>query len=202
VGSRTEPRPATAADAARITEIFTEAFHDDPVWGWAFPDDANRTAQHTAFWRFYVDAALSYGWVWLTSGGGAAAQWIPPGRTEIPEEDEPRLESLLVELVGSERTAFLMEVFERFEAAHPDEEPHYYLALLGTHPDHRGSGIGMGLLADTLEVIDAEGTPAYLESTNPANNEKYERLGFERRGEFSLPDDGPTVTTMWRQAKT
>ena len=33
------------------------------------------------------------------------------------------------------------------ERAHPDEAPHYYLSLLGTHPAQRGKGLGMALLA-------------------------------------------------------
>ena len=33
----------------------------------------------------------------------------------------------------------------------------------------------MALLADNLALIDAERMPAYLESTNPANNARYER---------------------------
>jgi hypothetical protein len=61
----------------------------------------------------------------------------------------------------------------------------------------------MGLLADNLKLIDAKGMPAYLESTNPANNPRYERLGFVQVGEFLLPGkDGPPVATMWREART
>ena len=31
--------------------------------------------------------------------------------------------------------------------------------------------------------------------------ERYRRLGFEPHGEFSMPDNGPPVTTMWRPAR-
>ena len=57
----------------------------------------------------------------------------------------------------------------------------------------------MGLLADNLRRIDAEGTAAYLESSNPVNNYRYERLGFVPCGEFELPEDGPDVLQMWRE---
>jgi hypothetical protein len=40
--------------------------------------------------------------------------------------------------------------------------------------------------------------PAYLESTNPANDRRYEGVGFERVGEFSTPDGQHMVSTMWR----
>ena len=56
----------------------------------------------------------------------------------------------------------------------------------------------MGLVAANLAAIDAAGMPAYLESTNPANVDRYRRVGFEPVGEFALPLDGPSVTTMWR----
>jgi GNAT superfamily N-acetyltransferase len=104
---------------------------------------------------------------------------------------------MLEETVGS-RAALIMKVFERFEAAHPHDKDHYYLSLLGTHPDHRGHGLGMGLLADNLTHLDAEGAAAYLESTNPANLRRYESVGFEVYGSFGLPEGGPSVTTMWR----
>jgi hypothetical protein len=46
---------------------------------------------------------------------------------------------------------------------------------------------------------DAIDMPAYLESTNPGNLQRYASVGFEVFGTFDLPDDGPTVTTMWRE---
>ena len=59
----------------------------------------------------------------------------------------------------------------------------------------------MELLAANLARIDDEGLPAYLESSNPANDERYERVGFERVGEFSTPDGSHTVVTMWREPR-
>jgi predicted GNAT family acetyltransferase len=60
----------------------------------------------------------------------------------------------------------------------------------------------MALLAENLRRIDEEGMPAYLESSNPANDARYERAGFRRTGEFTTPDDTRTVATMWREPRT
>ena len=95
----------------------------------------------------------------------------------------------------------MLEGLLQFEAAHPHDEPHYYLSFVATHDDHRGHGIGEQLLATNLERIDAEHQPAYLESSNPKNLARYGRLGFVPRDEFTLPGNGPTVTTMWRPAR-
>jgi GNAT superfamily N-acetyltransferase len=190
-------RVATSADLPAVAETMAKAFYNDPVWGWAFPDPERRLEQHRSVWRFFVEAALAYDWVWLTDSCASAALWIPPGRPDLRPEDEERMEPLIVELLGNE-AARVLEAFERFDAAHPRGRPHYYLSLLATHPDHSGHGLGMGLLADNLVRIDAEGASAYLESSNPANDRRYERLGFARCGEFELPEDGPNVTQMWR----
>jgi len=56
----------------------------------------------------------------------------------------------------------------------------------------------MGLLADNLKRLDAIGAAAFLESSNPANDQRYERLGFKPCGSFELAGDGPDVTQMWR----
>jgi hypothetical protein len=56
----------------------------------------------------------------------------------------------------------------------------------------------MGLLAASLERIDAMGMPTYLESTNPANNVRYARHGYRPATTFAVVDGGPVVTTMWR----
>ena len=180
-----------------MTEVLTLAFNRDPVWGWAFPDEERRASQHRVFWRLFVDGAMDHDWIRMTADGGAVALWLPPGCPEMPEEAEARVPAVLSELLGDAQAEVVLEVFERFAAARP-ADPHYYLSLLGTRPDHRGKGLGMGLVAANLAAIDAAGMPAYLESTNPANVDRYRRVGFEPVGEFALPLDGPSVTTMWR----
>jgi GNAT superfamily N-acetyltransferase len=190
-------RRVTAARADEVTELFTLAFYDDPTWSWAFPDPERRMEHHRAWWGLYVHSALPHGWVWVTEDGGAASLWIPPGKPELSAEDEARARPLLRELLGS-HAENVLTLLDRFDSNHPTGEPHYYLSLLGTHPDHRGRGKGMGLLAANLSRIDELGFPAYLESSNRANDQRYERLGFVQVGEFALPGGESTVACMWR----
>ena len=118
----------------------------------------------------------------------------------MPEEIEARVLELLQQGLPPAAFDSILELFERFESAHP-HEPHAYLGILGTHPDFRGRGIAQQLLAENLRTLDAEATPAYLESTNPVNNHRYERAGFEKVGEFtSVLNDAP-ISTMWRSPR-
>ncbi|HZX55528.1 MAG TPA: GNAT family N-acetyltransferase, partial [Ilumatobacteraceae bacterium] len=192
-------RLATQDDAATATEIIVGAFYDDPTWSWAFPDPARRREQHRLFWRAYVDGALRFPGVWLTPGDTATSVWIPPGETELTPEGDEAVERMLVELLGDDSER-VFRAFELFEKTHPHDEPHYYLSLLATDPAQRGHGYGLALLEANLAAIDAERMPAYLEASNPANVPLYERYGFRVVDAFDLPDDGPRVHTMWRDA--
>jgi predicted N-acetyltransferase YhbS len=90
-------------------------------------------------------------------------------------------------------------VEEMMKEVHP-EEPHWYLAIIGSDPNVRGKGYGQALMRSRLDRCDAEHAPAYLESSNPDNVPYYQRFGFEVTGEIAVPD-GPTLIPMWRPAR-
>lgn len=184
---------AGPGDAAKVVDIIASAFGSDPTWSWAFPDPTARRR----WWQFCIAGALRYPWVLRAAGFEAVSIWIPPDGTEFSAEDEERIPGLLSELVSS-RTTDVVELLRRFGEAHPRHEPHYYLSLLGVGDGSRGRGFGMALLRENLDRIDAEQMPAYLESSNPGNNPRYESLGFVPVVSFRAPGDGPVVTGMWR----
>jgi GNAT superfamily N-acetyltransferase len=193
----TSARRATLADIEVVTTIIERAFVSDPLWSRALRSIS--IEQRRPFWHLFAEAAVPRQWTWLADGNTATSLWVRPGEPEFSPELEDRMVDLAKGL-GPDEANFI-EMSRRFDAAHPRTEPHYYLSLLGTHPDHRGQGLGMRLLAQNLTLIDEEHCAAYLESSNPANNRRYESVGFEPVGEFSYPGDGPVVTTMWRPAR-
>lgn len=190
---------ATEADHDAAVKTIVQAFDADPIWSWMFPDSGRRAEQHATVFGLYVESALPLQGVWMTDDrASAVAVFTPPGERELTEEAEARLKPFLEQALGSHAPAVL-ETIGRFEAAIPKERPFYYLSFLGVRSDSRGRGIGMGLLAELTALADREGQPTYLESTNPGNNRRYERLGFEAHGTFETPDELHTVTTMWRE---
>ncbi len=194
-------RTAAEADLGAVTETMTTAFLADPVWGaYSFPDAGRRAQASRRFWEFYLRAAMRLAATFVTPACEAAAVWVPPGEVELTAEQEAGFADLVAELVGGAQARVVLGAFDRLDAAHPHDEPHWYLSLLATHTGHRGRGLGMELLGACLETVDAAHLPAYLESTNPRNDERYRRHGFEPRGRIVLPGDVP-VTTMWRAAR-
>jgi GNAT superfamily N-acetyltransferase len=190
---------ATEADYDAVVATIVAAFDDDPTWAWMFPDAGMRAEQHARVFGLYVESALPSHGVWMADDrASAVAVFTAPGERELSESAETRLEPFLVEALGDHAPAVL-ETLERFEAAIPQGRSFYYLSFLGTRPDSRGHGLGMGLLAELVTQADRDGQPTYLESTNPANNSRYERLGFKAQSRFTTPDEVHTVTTMWRE---
>lgn len=188
-------RAATEHDLEPVTDLLTDAFAADPLWGWAFPDRGDLRR----WWRLHVSSALRrFPSVQVLGDFAAVAVWIPPGESELTAGEEAMVEPLLAELAG-DRAPEILELLGRFEASHPHDRAHHYLSLLGTDPARRGNGYGMALLEHGLDAIDAEAMPAYLESSNPGNDSRYGRRGFRRIGGFDRPDGGMTVATMWRE---
>jgi GNAT superfamily N-acetyltransferase len=134
----------------------------------------------------------------MTAGGEAVSVWLPPGAAELSDEGLAALESLLAASLDPAANTAIHELYERFEASRAAVGPHAYLSLLATHPDFLGQGVGQALLAADLAGWDAAGIPAYLESTNPANDHRYVRAGFRPIGGFSAVLDRAPITAMWR----
>jgi GNAT superfamily N-acetyltransferase len=193
-------RLARGEDGVAITGVIADAFRTDPLWSWAMRREDGGTQHHASLWRIFVAGALRYPFTWTTDAYEAVSVWIPPDGTELSEDQEAELDDTARQLLGS-RADLYLELLDRFDAAHPRGEAHYYLSLLGTASAARGRGLGMALLRANLSTLDDLGAPAYLESSNPANDRRYESLGFEKVGEFQGPEHGPTVSTMWRSPR-
>jgi Acetyltransferases len=195
-------RPATLDDVDPVVETLPLAFLHDPFWGVALARPDGSTDHHAAYWRLYVEGALRYSTVFLTEDASAISVWIPPAGTELSDTGEEAVEQLVKATLEPGAVRAMFELWERFAANHPHDEPHAYLSLLATHPDHQGRGLGQRLLAEDLERWDAAGVPAYLKSTNPGNDHRYERAGFRRVGGFRAVLDDAAISTMWRSPRS
>ncbi|MGE2714927.1 GNAT family N-acetyltransferase [Mycolicibacterium litorale] len=198
-----EVRPGRRSDVQGSAEVLGRAFHDDPVMRWVLPDGAARTR---GLKRMFATMTRHH---FLRGGGvevacardalGAAALWDPPGRWKQTRLEELLMMPAFVRAFGS-RVGHGQQVAELLKENHP-EEPHWYLAIIGSDPSVRGTGLGQALMRSRLDRCDAEYAPAYLESSNPDNIPYYERFGFEVTGELRVPDGGPSLWPMWRQPR-
>jgi GNAT superfamily N-acetyltransferase len=195
-------RRGTEADVAAASSVLAQAFAGDPVWGWAYPAATTDPQRVAPVWELWVRGAVANDALWLSRHCEAVSVWVPPGAPELLEGGEERFATLTQELSGA-RAPHVLAAMEQFEHAHPHTPEHHYLSLLGTADAHRGHGLGMALMSAVLQRIDADdGRPAYLESTNPAaNDRRYADVGFEPHGTIEVAGPGVAVHTMWRPGR-
>ncbi|HZC73481.1 MAG TPA: hypothetical protein VE442_22480 [Jatrophihabitans sp.] len=191
-------RPAGPDDVDAVVETIALAFRHDPVWGPALAGPDNAEDHLRPYWHVYVAGALRHDTVFVSGDAVAASVWIPPGEPELSPDEESALRELVADVLEPERAKALYELWDRFDDNHRHDEPHAYLSLLATRPTFAGHGYGQTHLAAQLSRWDAAGIPTYLESTNPANDHRYERQGYVRVGHFETVLDRAVVTTMWR----
>ena len=178
-----------------------KTFWDDPVMGHVFRDDLRREDGLRAYFATQMRADyLAFGGCYTTEGHAGSAIWAPAGK--------PLLTGMMGVLTMMPVMPYVwrnmgtvLRVLNTIEREHP-EEPHWYLASLGTAVDMQGKGVGGALMSPVLRHCDAEGLPAYLESSKERNVPFYRRHGFEVVKELPLPGGGPSVWTMWREPQT
>jgi len=160
-------------EAERAIAVIVLAFSTDPAARWTYPDPDRFLAHFPAVVRAFGGKAFAHGSGHHVGGFAGAALWLPPG----VQLDEDALAAVFRESVPAERQAALFAVFGQMGHYHP-RTPHWYLPLIGVDPFHQRKGYGSALLRHVLRLCDRDATPAYLESTNPANVPLYERHGF------------------------
>jgi GNAT superfamily N-acetyltransferase len=201
MASRTEyqVRLAVRSDLEQMRDTLAEAFVNDPVSMWIYPDETQRRACLPEWYELTILAGLRCGHTYTAHSNRAVAIWAPPS---VPQMFEWEREGVAVTDMLSrhlgQRTTSVLKCLGELEKAHPREVPHFYLAMLGTSPSVQGRGLGGSLLDCVLDRCDEEGWPAYLETSLERNVAFYSRRRFKVTAETSLPE-GPRVWFMWRE---
>ncbi len=193
---RVSTRESRPADVPAIRRTIGRAFFDDPIAVHLFPDESARRARFGAFAELAMDQFVGAGATWVDDDVHGAAIWQAPSPPPLDPWRQARL-ALRLLWIARARFSRAVRLGEAIEE-HRFEQPHWYLAILGTEPEAQGRGIGSALMEPILSRCDEKGTPAYLESSKESNIPFYQRHGFEVTREIRIPD-GPRVWPMVRR---
>jgi len=195
-------RKATPADVHQVARTLGRAFQDDPAMAWAVPHAPRRARHLERYFELLVQRIyLPKGEVYLTADGTAAALWAPPEKWEVSTMATLPMVPIMVRACrGALPRAFrMLNLMDRKHREY--DEPHYYLAFIGTDPARQGKGYGTAVLSAMSNRCDDEGVPAYLESSSIRNQALYYRHGFEPVEDLNWPDGGPPFSLMWRKPR-
>ena len=184
---------AGRAEQEPVLSVITLAFITDPVARWAHADPAEYLSHMPAVANALGGSALDHATAYCIEGHLGAALWLPPGA----HPDHEALGALVERTVPEPKRQFLFEALDQMGRYHP-AEPHWYLPLIGIDPSWQNGGLGSLLMQHAHAGFDRDGTPAYLESSNPRNIPFYRRHGYKLLGTIRV-GTCPPISPMFRE---
>jgi GNAT superfamily N-acetyltransferase len=188
--------PQNLHDRSTVTALLAEAFQDDPVMSFIFPDDDDRRKRLPRLFAILYDGDGAHGARFATSGFEAASLWRAPGmgRLSLFEKLQYGLPWIRATGVSLSRA---LAVSAASDAAHPSK-PHWYLHIVGCRQASRKQGFATATLKSGLAKADQDGFPTYLETATEQNIGFYQHLGFKVTGEWRVPK-GPQHWSLLRE---
>jgi ribosomal protein S18 acetylase RimI-like enzyme len=188
-------RVVTPGDLGALGGVLGRAYADDPIWSWVYPQP-DRSRRLARMFRSLLDATRDRGATVLTDQARrGAAIWQRSDDRSLGVLGNLRMGTTMMASGARIRRSYA--VMRAIERRHP-QEPHWYLAVLGTDPAHQGEGVGSALVRHVVDDQANISEPAYLETETEANVPFYERHGFEVIGQLDVPRGGPHLWLMWR----
>ncbi len=186
-------------------DTLARSLHDDPMFRWLLPDERDRAAWLPVFMAFGLHGSLPAGGALCPAQGEGAGvvALLPPGHPPLTARAIfgflvrrlPRPDIPLPTAHFARGAHACLRVMDR---VHP-RDPHWYVFILGVHPDRKGQGLGGVLMRRVVELAERDRVPAYLETTNPVNLGFYARYGFEVADELTPLPGAPPIWTMLRR---
>jgi ribosomal protein S18 acetylase RimI-like enzyme len=184
----TSPSVSTVpiADGERAMATIVTAFTADPPVRWILPEPQQYLTHGPEFVRRFCGTAFDHQSGFAAEGFSGAALWLPPG----VDPDDEGIEEWIGDAVPEADQEKVGAFFEEMDKFHP-HDPIWYLAMIGVDPGSQGMGLGSAMLSHTLEQVDRDSKPAYLEATTTRSRDLYARHGFEVIGEIQAADSPP-----------
>ena len=196
--------PLQSADVPAAARALAEAFQDDPLQTYVFPDPLERASRSPAHFAPLLHYGLQFGEVLTTADRPAgAAVWLGPDAWDVtPERAAAAGLDTLPTVMGEAAAERFFSALATIEPYHKRDVPagHWYVMVVGVSPSAQGSGLGRALLQPVIDRADAAGQPCYLETAQPSNIHFYEHLGFRRVGEILEPTSGLQLWTFRRDS--
>ncbi|GAB2665701.1 GNAT family N-acetyltransferase [Nocardia goodfellowii] len=190
--------PLGPDDLPACVAVFADAFVDDPVYSFIWPDEQMRRAKLPQLFTLRLPLAQQ-AWMARDEDGepAAVAVWdtSEPSKAEWAQaRSMPEVRSFF----GS-RLHAVDAVVSAIDDSRPTT-PHWYLDDFATAVKHRGGGAGLALIADRLEYCDRHNIDIYGVCTSESTLAFYEKSGAVLTGEIRIPD-GPRLWGMLRTAR-
>lgn len=189
---------ASLSEVDECVGCLVPAFAQDPITGFLLQRDVGYPERLAQFFSLLMRARLALGMPVIVARDGPAIRGAAMGYSTVhpawPNDlanEWDRFESAIPGL--TER----MAIYDGISARGTPPAPHYYLGVIGVHPDMHGRGVGTRLLSAFcgLSRSDPRSCGVYLETAEESNVGFYGRAGFSETARGSL--GGATLWCMY-----
>jgi len=197
-------RKARHSDLDALAEVLAEAYDKDLLMNWIVFQDEKRIQRMKKYFEVSLkDYSMKYDHVFTTEELDGVAIWYPPEPSNCWKASTFKHLSLThkwISIAGMRKYLTLFIADEMVKKYHL-KAPHYYLSVIGVHPENQGKGVASHLIRHVLQLCNERGVPAFLETATERNLGYYGKLDFKVIEEYVLPQNGPKVWTMIYEPK-
>jgi len=167
----------------QAAETLALAFENFPLFTFLLPEKLKRKEKLMAIFESFVRYGLRYGSVYATSPNfEGVAIWFnyEEMNTSLIGYFRCGMFKLLRKL-GLKNSLRFVKTNDYGLELHEKNMPesHWYLLLLGVHPDHQGKGHGTHLVDDMLKLTQNDNWPYWVDTQKEENVFFFEKFGFE-----------------------
>ena len=188
--------PVSPEQVHRAAQVLALSFVGDALLLWPMRSDIDAYTGALIQLEPLARGYAEIGVLWACDDVTGVVGWVPPTLGDQV--------GAIVEATADELSSVFDDDGVRYAAQggwiaeHVPSEPVWYLEIIGVDPAVQGRGIGTALIQHGMERAQADGLPAFLETSVEGNVAYYERLGFRVVEEGDAPLGGPHVWFMRR----
>jgi ribosomal protein S18 acetylase RimI-like enzyme len=197
----------TPDDVKKVCIMAGEAFQDDPIMVFTYPDEKER--KEKAQYGFYMiyNYGIKYGLAYATSENlEGTTIWLPPDKTYpsfwamMRHGGFHTMRKVGLKLKAMKRT---MTIFNFEEERHKHHVPydHWYFQNIAVNPEEQGKGYGGLLISTMLKAIEGDGLDVFVETNTKKAMSIYQKYGFEILEHVIIPETPVPLWCMLRKAK-
>ena len=194
----------TPEDVKKACVVAGNAFQDDPVTIFTYPDEKERKEKvQYGFYMLYkygIKHGLAYA---ISKNLEGITIWLPPDKVYPSTWTMMRYGGFYaMRKVGLKLKAMkrIMTVFNYEEERHKHLVPydHWYFQNIAVKPEEQGKGYGGLLISTMLKTIESDGLPVYVETNTEKSVSIYQKYGFETLEHTIIPE---TDVPLWCMLK-
>ncbi len=195
----------TPEDVKKAFVVAGNAFQDDPVTIFTYPDEKERKEKVQYGFYMLYNYGIKHGLAYAISKNlEGITIWLPPDKVYPSTWTMMRYGGFYaMRKVGLKLKAMkrIMTVFNYEEERHKHLVPydHWYFQNIAVKPEEQGKGYGGLLISTMLKTIESDGLPVYVETNTEKSVSIYQKYGFETLEHTIIPETDVPLWCMLRK---